>query len=181
MRVYNLTENSTVYTSNAYLVLGAWNTLHDVTTLVDVGNDKSIVDMINGINTGLGKRKVDQVVITHSHSDHTAMLPAIISAFNPKVFAFNSHVKGIHRSLADGDHIRIGDSQFEVIHTPVHSYDSICLFCKDNGMLFVGDTPFPANFQIPCATTPYPERLLRSWQHVKTIYPGHGAIRHRPA
>jgi glyoxylase-like metal-dependent hydrolase (beta-lactamase superfamily II) len=30
---------------------------------------------------------------------------------------------------------------FEVIHTPGHSTDSICLYCEEERVLFAGDTP----------------------------------------
>ena len=70
MKIMNLTKNSKMYTSNVFLVLGAWKTVDDVNTLIDVGRDKSIIRKIENINTGLGKKKIDQVILTHSHSDH---------------------------------------------------------------------------------------------------------------
>jgi len=39
MKVVLLNKNNTVYTSNAYLVLGNWNRLEDINTLIDVGAD----------------------------------------------------------------------------------------------------------------------------------------------
>ena len=139
----NLTEDSKQYTSNVYLVLGTWNTIDDINTLIDVGNDENIIEKIENINTGLGKKKIDQVILTHSHSDHSAILPAIKKAFNPRICAFNSHLQGIDKILRDGNIIRIGEQQFEVFHITAHSYDSICLFGKDEGILFSGDTTFP--------------------------------------
>lgn len=179
MKIFNLTENSRLYTSNVFLILGTWNTLDDVTTLVDVGSDESIIYKIEHFNTGLGKRKIDQVILTHSHSDHAAILPAIKEAFNPRVCAFNSHLRGIDQTLKDGDVLRIGEQQFDVIHTPVHSYDSICLFCKEDGSLFVGDTPIPNDFQIHNTINNYPESLLKNWNFVKTIYAGHGDVKQK--
>jgi len=179
MKIFNLTENSRLYTSNVFLILGAWNTIDDVNTLIDVGSDDSIVSRIEGINTGLGKKKIDQVILTHSHSDHAATLPAIMKAFNPRVYAYNSHLRGVDRFLKDGDLLRIGEMQFEVIHTTIHSSDSICLFCKENGILFVGDTPIPNDFQLQNSINSYPERLLENWEFVKTIYFGHGEVKYK--
>ena len=82
MRITNLTEDSKLYTSNVFLILGTWNTVEDITTLVDVGSDYTIINKIEGINTGLGKKKIDQVILTHSHSDHAAILSKIKDAFN---------------------------------------------------------------------------------------------------
>lgn len=42
--------------------------------------------------------------------------------------------------LEDGDVIDLGDRQFTVIHTPGHSFDSICLLEERTGVLFAGDT-----------------------------------------
>ena len=45
--------------------------------------------------------------------------------------------------LKDGDSIDLGERTLEVIHTPGHSPDSICLLDKKNRILFTGDTFFP--------------------------------------
>ncbi len=175
MRILNLTKDSKVYTSNVFLVLGEWNTVDDLTTLIDVGYDSSIINKIENINTGLGKKKIDQVILTHSHSDHTALLSQIKQIYNPKVYAFNSHLKGIDQIVHDGDRIRIGELIFEVYHITAHSSDSICLFCEENGVLFAGDTNFPIEFenQRLMDENSYPLARLEG-KIVKTVYNGHG-------
>jgi glyoxylase-like metal-dependent hydrolase (beta-lactamase superfamily II) len=42
--------------------------------------------------------------------------------------------------LDDGDRIDLGGRVLEVLHTPGHSPDSICLLDERNGLLFGGDT-----------------------------------------
>lgn len=175
MKIFNLTDDSKLYTSNVYLLLGTWNTVNDINTLIDVGSDTAIVKKLEAINTGLGKRKVDQVILTHSHSDHTAMLQAIKEAFHPKVYAFNSHLKGIDQILRDGDEIRIGEKFFEIFHITAHSYDSICLYCNDEGILFAGDTSFPIEFENADLLHENADVIARlQTKHIKTIYSGHG-------
>ena len=175
MKIMNLTENSKIYTSNVFLVLGTWNTVADINTLIYVGNDESIIHAIEQINTGLGKRKVDQVILTHSHSDHTGILSKIKDAFHPKVYAFNSHLKGIDHVLKDGETIQIGEQHFEVFHITAHSYDSICLYGETDGILFAGDTSFPIEFENEILRNENHTILSRlQRKHIKTLYPGHG-------
>lgn len=47
-------------------------------------------------------------------------------------------------TLKDGDHINLGDRTFEVLLTPGHSPDSLCLIDRANRLLFTGDTFYPA-------------------------------------
>ena len=46
--------------------------------------------------------------------------------------------------IHDGDHIDLGGRVIEVIATPGHTPDAISLFDRDNGLLFTGDTYYPA-------------------------------------
>jgi len=167
-----------VYTSNVYLVTGTNNTLPDVNTLIDVGRDPRILDLLPNESTGVGKRAVEQVIITHNHYDHTGMLKAIVEQYHPRVYAFSSHLANVDILLKDKDEIIAGDRNFEVIHTPGHSSDSICLFCKKDGVLFVGDTPVIIRFAGDTYTTAFHQALERICQkNVTTIYFGHGTPR----
>ncbi len=141
MRIVTLENSGEVYTCEVYLVLGGASRIGDINTLVDVGQDPAIFAGIERAPTGLGKWPVEQVVLTHCHSDHSALLPQIREAFHPKVFAHSPNTYGVDHLLRDGDSIRMGDEYFEVIHTPGHSSDSICLYNRTEGVLFAGDTP----------------------------------------
>jgi glyoxylase-like metal-dependent hydrolase (beta-lactamase superfamily II) len=141
MRIVTLENSGRVYTSQVYLVLGDTSQLGDVNTLVDAGADPAILASIKRAPTGVGKWPVEQVVLTHSHSDHSALLPEVRAAFHPRVLAFSPSLAGVDALVCDGDTIRMGDAKFEVIHTPGHSSDSICLYNESEGVLFAGDTP----------------------------------------
>ncbi|HNX23095.1 MAG TPA: MBL fold metallo-hydrolase [Spirochaetota bacterium] len=175
MKIYNLTEKSTVYTSNVYLVTGTWNAMEDVNTLVDAGRDLAVLEMIFEIPTGVGKKQVEKVVLTHNHYDHTSMLRNVKAVFNPRVYAYSKSLDGVDRLLKDGETIKLGDRSFEVLHTPGHSSDSICLFCPEDGVLFSGDTPVI----IRSANSTYEEEFIKAMERlcrrdVKSIYFGHG-------
>ncbi|KPQ41224.1 MAG: hypothetical protein MPEBLZ_04229, partial [Candidatus Methanoperedens nitroreducens] len=61
MKIQNLSGGSTIYTSNVYLITGTWNAFNDVNTLIDVGRDPAIIEIINNASTGVGKKRIDQV------------------------------------------------------------------------------------------------------------------------
>ena len=175
MRVVTLENSGEMYTSQVYLVLGDGNRLEDVNTLVDVGQDPAVLESIGRTSTGVGKWPVEQVVLTHSHSDHCALLPRVRTAFRPRVLAYSPNIEGVDGLLHDGDTVRMGDAIFEVIHTPGHSSDSICLYNASQGVLFAGDSPllidapggtYEAGFQAAL------EKLCA--RDVRQIYFGHG-------
>lgn len=174
MKVFNLTKQSEIYTSNVYYILGSKNALEDKNTLIDVGRDPAILDVIQNFNSGVGKHKVDQVILTHEHYDHSSLLPEIKKRFNPKVYAFSPFVKGIDQLIKDGDILKAGDEKIEIIHTPGHTNDSICIYCPYSRSIFVGDTPIiitnPSSYEPPFINA---YRKLIS-KKIQTVYPGHG-------
>ena len=140
MKVLRLENKDNVYSSNVYLILGTWNRLEDVNTIIDTGTFPSILDRLEEINSGVGKKKVEQIILTHNHYDHTGNLPALKKQYGPRVMAFADGPL-VDEHLVNGRKLIFGDRSFEVIHTPVHSSDSICLYCGEEGVLFSGDAP----------------------------------------
>ena len=103
MRIVTLENSGKFYTSQVYLVLGNASRLEDVNTLVDTGQDPAILASVARAPTGVGKWPVEQVVLTHNHSDHCALLPRVREAFHPKVFAFSPNTDGVDSLLRDGE------------------------------------------------------------------------------
>jgi glyoxylase-like metal-dependent hydrolase (beta-lactamase superfamily II) len=62
--------------------------------------------------------------------------------FDPKTYA----TKPWHVSIPvhDGFKVNLGGRTLEIIATPGHTPDAICLLDRDNGLLFTGDTYYPA-------------------------------------
>lgn len=44
--------------------------------------------------------------------------------------------------LHEGDVVEVGNHQFRVIETPGHSHGGLCYYCKEEDLLFSGDTLF---------------------------------------
>ncbi len=61
--------------------------------------------------------------------------------FDPSQYRIRPYT--VTRWLKDGDIIDLGGRVFEVVHTPGHSPDSICLLERAKRILFTGDTFYP--------------------------------------
>ena len=85
--------------------------------------------------------KLEYIISTHSHSDHTAGNAELRSMFNAKTVAHKLSRINLGVKVDDGDIISIGSITAKVIHTPGHTPDSICLLL-DNQKLLTGDTLF---------------------------------------
>jgi len=174
MKIINLTGNSKIYTCNVYFLLGDWKAVDDVNAVIDVGRDHSIFEKIKKLDTGVGKKRVEKVVLTHGHYDHVSLLSSIKDEFAPKAYAFHSF-NGVSHVLRDGQTLKLADRWFEVIHTPCHTGDSICLYCAQEAVLFSGDT----SLIITAANGSYTEDFISALEriarrNISTIYPGHG-------
>jgi len=174
VKIINLTLDSKIYTSNVYFLLGDWKGIDDVNALIDVGRDPSIIKKIQQLDTGVGKKKVDKVALTHGHYDHVSLLPEIKDEFNPEVYAFHSF-DGVNHLLRDGQTMKLADRWFEVIHTPGHTSDSVCLYCEQEALIFSGDT----SLIIPTTNGSYQEEFISALEriarrNITAIYPGHG-------
>ena len=175
MQIRNLTGQSTEYTSNVYHVTGDYLQLSDQSSLIDVGRDVSILGELRTIRTGIGKKPVDQIFLTHSHFDHAGLLHEILDRYPVPVYAHpDSRVQGII-PLHDKQMVHIGDHTCEVIWGGTHSEDSVCYFCHDDGVLFSGDIPI----RIYTDDGVYDPAFLQVFERicsyeVREIYPGHG-------
>lgn len=141
------------------------------------------------------KLKVHFVINTHSHIDHIRAdcelgYPVYIHELDAPALEdpdknYSTQILGgfkacrVTKQLCDGDVVKIGDLDIEIMHTPGHSAGGICL--KIDQTVFTGDTLFKdgiGRIDLPDGSL---EQILTSIRNRlfclddKTkIYPGHG-------
>jgi glyoxylase-like metal-dependent hydrolase (beta-lactamase superfamily II) len=125
MDVTNVTAGATSFTCNAYLALG------ERPVLVDAGTMDGVVRTVREHAADL-----DRVVLTHQHGDHVGALDAVLGVFDADCYAFAEHPRRT-RAIEDGDAVRIGSEEFEVVHTPGHAPDHVALLSEST--IFSGD------------------------------------------
>ncbi|GAW67031.1 beta-lactamase [Geoanaerobacter pelophilus] len=140
MKIVPLGKSQETYSCNSYLILGDWNRIEDVNTVIDPGVDGFIMEEIARLSTGFGKVPVQQVILTHNHFDHSAGAAALRKAYGCRVLAFQEG-PGVDQTLKGGQFLKAGDDFLEVLQTPGHSSDSISLYAPSLHALFSGDLP----------------------------------------
>jgi glyoxylase-like metal-dependent hydrolase (beta-lactamase superfamily II) len=83
---------------------------------------------------------VSYVINTHSHHDHVQGNDAVVERTHAKVVAHRSSPVRKDIPVSDGDSVQIGSLKVQVIHTPGHCPDHICLLVDGN--VLTGDTLF---------------------------------------
>ena len=107
--------------------------------VVDPGQDAPVLDAAAARDW-----RIDQVLITHWHPDHTGGTAAIKAATGASVTgpAEAEKVTPMDRIIAEGDRVAVGALQAEVWNIPAHTAGHIALYFADARMIFTGDTMF---------------------------------------
>jgi glyoxylase-like metal-dependent hydrolase (beta-lactamase superfamily II) len=173
VHIVPLKKHDRLYSCNSYLLLGDWNRIGDLNTVIDPGTDDFILGEIEQISTGCGKVAVEQVILTHNHFDHNGGIAALKRRYGARVLAFVDG-PGVDELIRDGQFIKAGDDVLEVIHTPGHSSDSICLYAPQAQAVFSGDTQLVVRGAGGDYEQGYLDGLVRlAGKKVQCIYSGH--------
>lgn len=149
-----------------FLVLGP---IENNTYLISDGAATFVVDPsdnADAIIKALGSKRLDAIVVTHHHADHTSALAALKAKTKAPVYASAIDARIIENQpagqfpatksckvdhlLKDGDKVRLGNMVWRVIATPGHTPGGICLFLESDAgkyldganVLIAGDTLF---------------------------------------
>ncbi len=121
--------------------------------------------------------RLDLVVNTHGHRDHTGGNAQVLAATGARLAAHPADVPEADLALEEGSVIAVGHGEVTVLHTPGHSPGSIVL--HPAGALITGDTLFVTRVGRADLPGSDPEALYRSLRRLAafpdetTIYPGH--------
>ena len=145
------------FTGTRSYVLGTDNLI-----IIDPG--PASAEHFNSIMEYIGKRKLTDIILTHSHVDHSPLSRRLKNETGASIIGFGSAdeartnfmkrlsssldlggEEGIDKELAldekvyDKQFLERNNYSFEVIHTPGHLSNHICLSVKEKKALFSGD------------------------------------------
>jgi glyoxylase-like metal-dependent hydrolase (beta-lactamase superfamily II) len=150
--------------------------------IIDVPFDSSdqLLDAIDSLNLS-----VKMILLTHSHWDHIGdvkylkkklKVPVSIheeDAENLKIpgsdgLPLFQEVKGVipDHLLKDGEKIKIGELEAEVIHTPGHTPGGVCFYFPKESLLIAGDTLFKGTIGNLSFPTSDPSKM---WDSLKRL------------
>jgi hydroxyacylglutathione hydrolase len=182
------------FDGNVYLVLD------ERPILVDAGMMAG--PTLKNIKKYIDPTKIEMIILTHCHHDHSGAAPALKEATGAKILLSDKEVGCVGDDLTtvaylfgqeapeykvdglltEGMVIDLGKWKLDVMETPGHSQGSICLYEKSEKILFSGDTVFPdgnigRTDMYGGDTTGLVSSVERLTKlDVKTMYPGHMEI-----
>jgi len=182
--------------SNVYLLED------DDPIVVDTGTGMHVDTTLETIAKIVPLKSIGRVVLTHSHYDHIGGVEEMSKATGAKIYLHEAEAeplqagdmsltvsamfgKGIGaidvEPLREGQTLRCGSSELEVVHTPGHSPGSIALLDRKGMWAVVGDTVFcdggVGRWDLPGGDLGKLKSSLRRLRTLglKSMYPGHGS------
>jgi glyoxylase-like metal-dependent hydrolase (beta-lactamase superfamily II) len=129
---------------------------------------------------GCGGDRIQRILCTHTHSDHSPGAAALKERTGAEVLAFDSR-DGlvVDRQLGDGDQVEATEFRLTALHTPGHASNHLCFLLDQEQLLFSGDHIMEGSTVVIAPPdgdmTAYIAQLerLRALR-LRAIAPGHG-------
>lgn len=107
-----------------------------MTGVIDPGEAQPIMDVLKQKDL-----RLDWVINTHHHWDHTDGNEALIEKYGAR-WAAPAECGDPDIVLTESELFYFGDTPFEILWTPGHTEGHVCLFDRNDNALFSGDTLF---------------------------------------
>jgi glyoxylase-like metal-dependent hydrolase (beta-lactamase superfamily II) len=148
----------------------------DRRVVVDPGQGENPAQHVPAVLAAAGN--ISLIVLTHRHHDHAELAPALHRATGVPVRAADPALCLGAGPLADGEVLTAGDTEVQVLATPGHTSDSVCLVL-DGGPVLTGDTVLGRGTTVVAhpdgALGPYLDSLTRLQElGDRMVLPGHG-------
>jgi glyoxylase-like metal-dependent hydrolase (beta-lactamase superfamily II) len=133
-------------------------------------------------------RRIETIVLTHGHDDHSAGARRLAELTGAPVLAVDpAHRRG--GGLRPGDTVRAGGCELQVIKTPGHSPDSVCLLLEADDAVLTGDTVLGRGTTVIAGDGSLSDylasldrlRALAEEANLRALLPGHGPLLEDPA
>lgn len=113
--------------------------------VVDTGYENTPVDHVFPLILKKGRSldEVNLIVNTHRDGDHVRGNAVFKERTGATIAIHELEREAVPTAdmiLRDGDHVKLGDRTFKVIHTPGHRPGSICLLDHEDKLLITGDS-----------------------------------------
>src|SRR5262245_1701187 len=153
--------------------------------LIDAGLGQR--EHVDAVAAALGGRPLARVLVTHGHADHASGASALRARW-PGVELHKWPLPGETgwTPLADGQRIRAGDRELDVVYTPGHALDHTCFWDAAARELYAGDmVALGTTIVVPGERGGGLRAYLASLERMAAlkparILPGHGDIIERP-
>ncbi len=127
--------------------------IEDINAIIDTGDRKNREMVKSFLSKVVSLEKIDKVIFTHLHYDHIGnfdLFPnAKFYASKEAICDFKENKNNVilNEDMANKFNIELLDveesellEKYEIIHTPGHTNGSICIWDKENEILYSGDT-----------------------------------------
>lgn len=136
--------------------------------ILTINNDCIIIDPADDyekIKKKVGSKNILGAIVTHHHFDHVGALDSF-----EDIYDVNNLKEGINT---------LGPFNFETIYTPGHTDDSICIYFKEENIMFTGDFLFKdgiGRVDLGGNIIDMQNSLVKinTYNEKIIIYPGHG-------
>ncbi len=160
-----LTNNLYFYPEKGMMDCNTYVIRDKLSIIIDPGLTQFLPALIQDLHQdGIDPKDIDVITNTHLHGDHCWANQAFKELSGAKIISHPLQKKfwevtvtetskffGLPTveftvdSYLDNDQLTTGDVEFELIHSPGHSPDSICFYSKKEKILICGDVIFNQN------------------------------------